>query len=254
MSADPAPPATASEAVALAEGDLRPVGFLDNASNHTLLAQVGAATDGRFAVYKPRAGERPLWDFPTGTLCQREAAAFEVSQALGWHLVPPTVLRTDGPAGPGSLQAFVPHDPQRHYFTLVQAGERLEPLARMAVFDLLVNNADRKASHVLVPDEEDAAPQGILGCDHGLCFHVEPKLRTVIWDLGAHPVPAAWREDVAALAATLREPGDELTVRLGQLLSAAELEALAGRAEAVATLEALPALDPEERPYPWPPL
>ena len=254
MTADPAPLAAVPEVIALAEGELRPLGFLDNASNHTLLVQIGAPTDGRFAVYKPRAGERPLWDFPTGTLCQRETAAFEVSEALGWHLVPPTVLRADGPAGIGSLQRFVPHDPERHYFALVEAGERTQALARMAVFDLLVNNADRKASHVLVPDEEDAAPQGILGCDHGLCFHPEPKLRTVIWDLGPVAVPAAWREELARLAEALADADSALTTRLGRLLEADELAALARRARALAELEALPDLDPQQRPYPWPPL
>lgn len=232
----------------MANAALTPRGFLARASNHTILVQVGEAADGRFAVYKPRSGERPLWDFPVGTLCDREVAAFVVSEALGWNLVPPTVLRTDGPRGPGSLQRFVPHDPERHYFTLIDEGGFSDRLAQMAVFDLLINNADRKGSHVMVADDGS-----VLGCDHGLAFHAMPKLRTVIWDLAGYELPQTWRDEVRRVADALAGDTD-LRLRLEELLAAEELDALAARAGALGDLRALPDIPPDRRPYPWPPL
>lgn len=233
----------------LAAAEVRPRGFLAGASNHTLLVQVGAAADGLHAVYKPRRGERPLWDFPTGTLCCREAAAYEVSTFLGWDLVPPTVMREDAPMGPGSLQQFVPHDPDRHYFALVEDDALHPELARMAVFDLLTNNADRKASHVLLADDGH-----LLGCDHGLTFHAEPKLRTVIWDLGGYPLEAGWRDDLGRLAAALASGEEGVGTRLLGLLSEHEVEALADRASVLRSMRTVPDIPPERRPYPWPPL
>jgi uncharacterized repeat protein (TIGR03843 family) len=232
----------------LATADLRPRGFLANASNHTLLVQVGPAERGVHAVYKPRKGERPLWDFPGGTLCQREAAAWLVSEALGWQVVPPTVLR-DGPMGVGSVQLFVPHDPEQHYFVLIDDPTTHDALARMALFDLLVNNADRKGSHVLRTDDGR-----ILGCDHGLTFHADPKLRTVIWDLGGRPIDPALRADLRRLAAALADDTGALRARITPLLSPAEVAALVQRAGILADLRALPALEHDRRPYPWPPL
>lgn len=233
----------------LESGELRARGFLDNASNHTLLVQVGdLAHDGGFAVYKPRRGERPLWDFPAGSLCQREVAASLVSDALGWALVPPTVLR-DGPLGIGSLQVFVPHDPERHYFVLVDEPECHDDLARIALFDLLINNADRKGSHVLAPDDGD----GLVAIDHGVAFHVEPKLRTVVWELGGRAIPATQRDDLRRVADELARDGD-LHGALGDLLASGELAVLAERAAILSSLEHLPAVDPDRRPYPWPPL
>lgn len=233
----------------LASAPLHARGFLANASNHTLLVQVGPAAAGLHAVYKPRAGERPLWDFPRGTLCQREAAAYTVSEFLGWDLVPPTVLRDDAPAGPGSLQAFVPHDPERHYFVLVRDDEHHPRLALMALFDLLVNNADRKASHVMLTDDGR-----LLGCDHGLTFHVEPKLRTVIWDLGGVAVERAASADLARLAAALEDPDEPLRRQLETLLAPEEVAGLAQRAAVLRGLRRLPSVDRERRPFPWPPL
>lgn len=223
-------------------------GFLADASNHTLLVQVGADADGRFAVYKPRAGERPLWDFPRGTLCQREVAAYVVDEALGWELVPPTVLRDDAPHGPGAVQRFVPHDPDRHYFALLDEGGHERRLVQMALFDLVVNNADRKGGHVVMGDDGQ-----IFGIDHGLTFHVQPKLRTVVWDLGGYEVEATWREDLRHLAADLAD-GGQVRRGLAELLSEDELDALAERAAAVAGLTTLPELPPRRRPYPFPPL
>lgn len=232
----------------VAEAPLQAKGFLAGASNHTLLCLLEDAEEDVFAtVYKPRNGERPLWDFPTGTLCAREAAAFEVSALLGWDLVPPTVLR-DGPLGPGSVQAFIPHDPEQHYFVLVEDEANHPALRTLAVFDLLVNNADRKGSHVIAADDGH-----LFAVDHGLTFHVEPKLRTVIWDLGDAVIPEVLRADLSRFAErlTAREPD---TAALRALLSDAEVEALTARAKALSRRARLPYPPPHERPYPWPPL
>lgn len=233
----------------LCEAPLTVLGFLAEASNHTMLVRLGDDDgDGPHAIYKPRAGERPLWDFPTGTLCQREAAAFVVSEFLGWEVVPPTVLR-DGPMGAGSVQLFVPHDPAQHYFVLVEDARHHAALARMALFDLLVNNADRKGSHVL-----RAADGHLWGVDHGLTFHVQLKLRTVIWELGGTPLEPDWRDDLGGLRAALERPDHPLSRRLAELLSPAEVSALVLRATALAEARALPVVDEDRRPYPWPPL
>jgi uncharacterized repeat protein (TIGR03843 family) len=233
----------------LATAQIKPRGFLANASNHTLLVQVGAAALGVHGVYKPSAGERPLWDFPAGTLANREVAAYLVSDFLGWAVVPPTVLRTDGPMGPGSVQLFLPHNPELHYFVLVEDRDNHPALARMALFDLVVNNADRKGSHVLLADDGR-----IQGCDHGVSFHTEPKLRTVIWDLGGYDLRPEWRADLARLAAALADGSSDLAAELSTVLSAGEIAALAHRASILRGLRALPTIDPEQRPYPWPPL
>ena len=236
------------ELTALAQQPLTVHGRLAGASNHTLLVQVGEAEQQRLAVYKPRSGERPLWDFPHGTLCDREVAAYVVSEALGWGLVPSTVRRDDAPHGPGAVQRFVDHDPERHYFALIDEGGYERALAQMAVFDVLVNNADRKASHVMA-----TAEGGVLGIDHGLTFHPQPKLRTVIWDMAGHDVAEAWRRDLASLAEQLARDSDARELLSG-LLADGELAALAQRAAALAELTALPDLPPRQRPYPWPPL
>jgi hypothetical protein len=233
----------------LSTAEIVPRGFLANASNHTLLVQVGARALGVHAVYKPRAGERPLWDFPAGTLCNREAAAFAVSEFLGWDLVPPTVLREDGPMGPGSVQMFVAHDPELHYFVLVEDPDTHPALARMALFDLLINNADRKASHVML-----AGDGAIRGCDHGVTFHPEPKLRTVIWDLGPRRVATEQHDDLARLATALADAAHPVTAQLHELLAPAEVMLLAERAAILRSLRALPDIAPERRPYPWPAL
>lgn len=208
-------------------------------SNATFLARVCDEAGEIRAVYKPHRGERPLWDFPDG-LYQREIAAYLVSEALGWQLVPETVLRHDAPLGVGSLQRFVEADFERHYFTLLEDERHHPALLRMAVFDLIANNADRKGGHCLV-DADDH----VWGIDNGLCFNLGPRLRTVIWDFGGHPVPDDLRADAARLA-------DDLPVGLDDLLSGPELEALRHRALAVSRLDVLPDPDPESRPYPWP--
>jgi hypothetical protein len=235
---DPAVP------LALATGALEVLGLLPNASNHTFLARARGGDDDLLAVYKPRRGETPLWDFPEGTLCAREVAAYVVARTLGWPNVPATVLR-DGPHGVGSVQRFVTSDPEEHYFTLAErfAAE----FRRVATFDMVVNNADRKAGHCLLGDDGR-----IHLVDHGVCFGEEPKLRTVIWGFIGDPLEVQARADLRRLAGDVR--AGPVRDELANLLSEAELEALAVRAEAVAALERFPEPGPDRRPFPWPPI
>ncbi|HEX6264568.1 MAG TPA: SCO1664 family protein [Actinomycetota bacterium] len=227
----------------LGTGELEVLGLLPNASNHTFLARVKSTEEELLAVYKPRRGEAPLWDFPEGTLCAREVAAYVVSRALGWPNVPATVLR-DGPYGVGSVQRFIPHDPEEHYFTLVERFP--EDFRRVAAFDMVVNNADRKSGHCLLGEDGR-----IFLVDHGVCFSDEPKLRTVIWDFIGDPVEEETRADVRRLAGEIR--GGEVRDELANLLAPAELAALADRADTVAAAVRFPEPGPD-RPFPWPPI
>jgi uncharacterized repeat protein (TIGR03843 family) len=231
----------------LLEEDLAPLGFITSASNGTMLCRLGDPDAGRYAVYKPGQHERPLWDFP-GELYLREVAAYRLSEHLGWGLVPPTVLR-DGPRGPGSVQLFVPHDPARHYFALLEEGVHDTALVRLAMFDMVANNADRKGGHVLVR----VGDERLYGIDHGLCFHVEAKLRTVVWDLPHVPYPPDAAADLRGLARRLRA-GDEALDDLRGLLAGPEVRVLARRAAQVADMPAMPDVDPDDRWYPWPPI
>ncbi|MBW3604890.1 MAG: SCO1664 family protein [Actinobacteria bacterium] len=233
----------------LRDAELELLGVLAGASNHTLLVRLNSGDTGedrQFAVYKPQRGERPLWDFPAGTLCRREVAAYRISAFLGWGLVPPTVLRA-GPLGMGSVQQFVLHDPAEHYFTLVEDPARHDRLAQLATFDLLVNNADRKGGHVLRVVEADR----LVGIDHGLTFHVQPKLRTVIWELGGRAIRDDWRADVRRLATSLGDGDIEL---VADLLDSDEVAVLQRRAELLADRATLPDPPHDRRPYPWPPV
>lgn len=227
----------------LEHGELELLGLLPRSSNYTFLAK---ATDGAaevLAVYKPRRGEAPLWDFPQGTLCQREVAAFVVADALGWPTVPPTVLR-EGPEGPGSVQRFVEFDPRQHFFTM--QDERQDDFRRVALFDAVVNNADRKSGHCLLSTE------GRPFCiDHGVCFHEEPKLRTVIWDFAGEEVSPTLLEDLRRFEERLSGP--VLRAALGELLSEREIAAMEERLAALIAAERFP--EPgTDRPYPWPPV
>ncbi len=168
----------------LARGDLALVGLLPRSSNSTFLARVTDATDELLGVYKPRDGETPLWDFPDGTLYRREVAAYVVARALGWPRVPPTLVR-EGPHGVGSVQRFLPFDPQEHYFTLLDDPERQRTFRRVAAFDVVINNADRKSGHCLLAEDGE-----LFFIDHGVCFSEDPKLRTVIWDFVGEPIAA----------------------------------------------------------------
>jgi len=228
----------------LATGELEVLGLLPNASNHTFLARARREGEDMLGVYKPRRGETPLWDFPEGTLCAREVATYVVARALGWPNVPATVLR-NGPYGIGSVQRFVPSDPQEHYFTL---QERF-PAAfrRVAAFDLVVNNADRKAGHCLLGEDDR-----IYVVDHGVCFSEEPKLRTVIWDFIGDPLEDDVRADLRMVAGEVR--GGPLRDELANLLAESELAALEARAREVAAMERFPEPGEDHRPFPWPPI
>jgi hypothetical protein len=221
-------------------------GMLPWGSNYAYVLSVSNGDVTVPAVYKPRRGERPLWDFPDGTLCYREVAAFVVSAALGWQIVPPTVLR-GGPYGLGSIQFFVDHDPDINYFTPLPAHCQPQ-LQRIAAFDYLINNADRKGGHCLL----DA--QGHLwGIDHGLSFHHTPKLRTVIWEFAGQPVPESILADVRALCDSMGAPGSKVNQTMTTLLSAREVESLRARVERLVRGRRFP--QPGAGPnYPWPPV
>jgi uncharacterized repeat protein (TIGR03843 family) len=215
-------------------------------SNYTFLAEVSKDGDTLKGVYKPSRGERPLWDFPPTSLARREAAAFQVSEALGWELVPPTVYRKKAPIGPGSLQLYIEHDPEIHYFNLEEADR--QSLRPVVIFDLLVNNADRKGSHLLF----DAAHHLWL-IDHGICFHSDDKLRTVIWDFAGEPIPQNLIADLRAFLKALA-PGTDLSRELQALLKPEEVRALTRRAERLIALQCFPEPEPDQRSFPWPPI
>ncbi|MDP9067502.1 MAG: SCO1664 family protein [Actinomycetota bacterium] len=227
----------------LAGGDVEVLGLLPYSSNYTFLARVTRGDEQVHAVYKPKRGERPLWDFPHGTLAAREVAAYLVARAAGWPIVPPTVLRDDAPMGEGSLQLFIGHDPDRHYFVLME--ERADELRTFAAFDAVINNADRKGGHVI--EDRDAR---LWAVDHGVSFHVEPKLRTVIWSYAEEPLGDDLRERLEVLGAALSEPG-ELQDELSQLLSPEEVEATLERVAGLLVEDRFPA-PPADRPLPWP--
>ncbi len=232
----------AAERTLLARGAIEVVGRVAWSSNAALLVTVAADEGEMLAVYKPQRGERPLWDFPDGTLCRRETASYVVSETLGWDIVPTTVLR-DGPYGVGMVQRFVEHDPDDHYFTLLEAHP--DEFRRFAAFDVVVNNADRKGGHCL----QELATGHVYGIDHGLTFHVGPKLRTVIWDFASEPVPEDLVADVEGLRAVLDGAlGDELC----GLLHPAELDALRRRVDDLLVRARYPEPDEGYHSVPWP--
>jgi uncharacterized repeat protein (TIGR03843 family) len=224
----------------LVEGDLEVLRRIPWASNATVLARVRHHDLEGLVVYKPVKGERPLWDFPNGTLYRREVAAYLVSEQLGWGLVPPTLAR-DGPLGVGSVQLWVDADPEVTAFELLAADDPVLP--RIAAFDVVVNNADRKAGHCLAGDAGR-----VWAIDHGVCFHQQPKLRTVLWDLAGRRLEQAVVADLDALARQV--VAGDLGDRLGALLAPDEVGAVAVRARALAQAGELPA--PRGRAYPWP--
>ena len=251
--------ATADLLPLLQTGHLELVGLLPWSSNYTFLVKITGQVGDREgaieveAVYKPRRGERPLWDFPNGTLCQRELASFIISRALGWELVPLTVLR-EGPHGLGSLQLFVNHDPERHYLTF-EGDPLLRPqLQQIALFDILINNADRKSGHVLLQVQGHTDGRDRLWTiDHGICFHTEAKLRTVIWEFAGQPIPAPLLHSLALFQAALCEQNGALRAELAGLLTEAELLALQKRAQRL-LVEAKFCHPGPGRHYPWPPI
>jgi uncharacterized repeat protein (TIGR03843 family) len=235
---------TMAEALALlSAGDLEVLGRLPWSSNGTFLAQLRGGDADALVVYKPARGERPLWDFGRGTLARREVASFAVAQAMGLELIPPTILR-DGPAGEGAVQLFVEHDPEDHYFTLRERGDLDPVFLRFAAFDVVANNADRKAGHFLL-----AGDGHIWGIDHGLTFHVDPKLRTVVWEYAGTPLPEEITDGLCRLLDALEH--GELAAQLRGLLDRAEIDALRDRTDHLLRLGAYP--HPYvDYPYPWP--
>jgi len=213
-------------------------------SNYTLLVDVVCEDAQARAVYKPTQGVRPLWDFDAPTLARREVMAHLVSEHLGWELVPPTYYRKTGPMGPGSLQLFIEHDPEHHFFTFSpEDRQRLRPAA---LFDILINNADRKGGHFIVDSEDH-----IWLIDHGVCFHEEPKLRTVLWDFADEPIPDDLLSQLTGFLEAFENDGAWI-VQLQRHLSAREITALKRRTERLLALKVFPAPHKHVRPYPWP--
>jgi uncharacterized repeat protein (TIGR03843 family) len=230
----------------LRNGEITIKGEFAWGSNYTFLAEVGNNGDKILSVYKPSRGERPLYDFPPASLARREAAAYVVSEGLGWELVPPTVFRKKAPIGPGSLQLYIEHNPEIHYFNLNKVDrQRLRPVV---LFDLLINNADRKGSHLLFDIDNH-----LWLIDHGICFHTEDKLRTVIWDFAGEPIPDKLINDLQAFIQLL-DPSTSLSKDLHTLLAPQEIKALANRAGFLITQGKFPQPDPNHRSFPWPPL
>jgi hypothetical protein len=223
----------------LTEGDMEVHGRIAGSSNATLLVTCRLGPDELLAVYKPSKGERPLWDFPGG-LFRREVAAYVLSETLGWGLVPETVTRDEGPFGPGSVQRFVHEDGESHYFTLRDEPKWHPALMRVCAFDVVANNADRKSGHVLLAEDR------LWAIDHGLCFHRQPKLRTVIWDFAGDRIPNRLRSALERLC-------DPDAGRFDGLLSDAEVEAVGHRARHLLTTGVFPEPEGGDRPpYPWP--
>lgn len=222
----------------LTEGEIGVLGQLPESSNVVLAADLTLSEDYGWAIYKPAAGEQPLHDFPPG-LHVRERAAFLVSEHLGWHIVPPTVIRDDAPAGIGSLQWFLDLSGE-HYFTLYDTHPRSwDQLRRIAVFDFLINNTDRKSGHVL----QDKAG-AIWGIDHGLCFNPDTRLRTVIWDFQGEEIAEELQADVERFARAI--PAD-----VAELLDDREVEMIQSRANRIVRLPYLPRPWSDYQ-YPWP--
>jgi hypothetical protein len=238
---DPATPGRIVEL--LSQGEVTLLGQIPWSSNVIFLTNVDDGDLSTLAIYKPRRGETPLWDFPHGTLCLREVAAYVVSRSLGWPLIPPTVLR-DGPHGPGALQLYIDADPRASYFTLRE--ERLPDLLPLALFDLVANNADRKGGHLLLD-------QGgrMWAIDNALTFHPAPKLRTVIWDFAGDSIPDEYQDD-------LRQLWDGLACKsalgqaLNKLLAKDEIGALQVRLRTLLESTVFPHPDPSCRQVPWP--
>ncbi|MBD0837996.1 MULTISPECIES: SCO1664 family protein [unclassified Streptomyces] len=265
------PPRSVTPVDLLTEGELTVRGRIREASNAALLCTV--THEGRQAscIYKPVAGERPLWDFPDGNLAGREVAAYAVSEATGWGLVPPTVLR-DGPYGEGMCQLWIDAAPDSELLALVDAEEPEpgwkaigfaevgegrtallvhaddERLRRLAVLDAVVNNADRKGGHLL------PAPDGRLyGIDHGVTFNVENKLRTLLWGWAGEPLTGEAVEVLKALKESL-EPDGQLATTLPGLITPAEIDATRARVDALLTSGRHPEPSGEWPAIPWPPV
>ena len=248
MDADATTPASQPAAIdspldLLRTGELLIEGRLVDASNTTLYCTVEREGVRAVCIYKPRAGERPLWDFPTGTLSRREVAAYEVSEALGWQIVPPTVWR-DGPLGAGMVQQWIEVDETVDLVDLVRSDR--PDLRRMAVFDVVINNADRKGGHIL------PTPEGrLFGIDHGVAFAIEDKVRTLLWQWEGDPIPADVLADLVRLDESIRR--GSLRTALRALLSSQEVSALSRRVTRLLDSAHHPGPSPDWPAIPWPP-
>jgi uncharacterized repeat protein (TIGR03843 family) len=232
-------PVSGRELTLLTEGRVELLGRIPRSSNETFLVEVSCGNDSAHAVYKPEAGERPLLDFEPG-LYRRERAAYLLSESLKWGLVPLTVIREEAPLGVGSLQWFIECDFGEHYFTLyADAPATHRDLARIAVFDYVSNNTDRKSGHVLRGHDGR-----VWGIDHGLCFSAAFKLRTVIWDFAGDPIPEALLQDIAPLA-------EATPPEVAELLDDDEVSALQHRVQRLLRTAVLP-VDRTGMRYPWP--
>jgi uncharacterized repeat protein (TIGR03843 family) len=221
-------------------GDYELKGQFTFGSNYTFLVSVHHEGKDYPAVYKPLQGEQPLWDFPENTLAGREVAAYLVSEALGFHIVPFTTLRHDGPYGAGSLQQYIDYDPEYHYFSFSEEDKQL--LKPIVLFDMLCNNADRKGSHVFF---ENSTHQ-LYAIDHGICFHEDDKLRTVLWDFSGQKIP----QDLLDCLSLRRS----LLADLERYLSVREITALRARADSIVKKGVFPRQPRDRRAMPWPPL
>ena len=225
---------------ALQHGRLELKGQFMLGSNYTFLVSAQHEDAAYRAVYKPIRGEQPLWDFEENSLAQREVAAYVMSETLGFHFVPFTALREDGPYGAGSIQQYIEYDPDYHYFNFT--GDDKHATQSVAVFDLLINNADRKGSHVFFEKETHK----LYAIDHGICFHEEYKLRTVIWDFAGQPIS----DD---LLAPLSQRDNWRDI-LEPYLSPREIAALRRRADTLLASRVFPLPPQGRRSFPYPPI
>lgn len=230
----------------LTRGEIEMQGMVPWSSNYTYVVSVKHRDRQAYAIYKPQCGERPLWDFEDGTLCKREVAAYELSEFLGFPNIPVTVLREDAPQGLGMVQEFVDHKRRENFFT-VRDKHRAE-MQGIAVFDALVNNTDRKGGHILV-DQNGV----VWTIDHGVTFHEDPKLRTVIWDFVDEPIPEALCKQLDKLRAALKT-NEPIRAKLDLLLARSELRALNARLNELLQTRVYPS-PPDDWPHiPWPPV
>ena len=232
---------------ALKNGNLSLEGQFIYGSNYTLLGKITHNGISFNVVYKPTAGERPLFDFQQGSLSKREVAAYVVNQSLAWDLIPPTIYRPDNlPMGPGSIQQFIEHNPEHHFFSFSEA--EIQKLRPVALFDILINNADRKGGHILFDEDNH-----IWIIDHGICFHSQPKLRTVIWNFIGEKIPEDLMLDVSRLIMSLESKTDTFH-QLSNLLSTNEISSIISRSKNIIDQKTFPPPDQNNRPYPWPPI
>lgn len=230
--------------ILLRDGELSIEGRLVDASNATMYCAVSADGLTAACVYKPVAGERPLWDFPDGSLAEREVAAYELSEATGWSIVPPTVYR-DGPLGPGMVQLWIAEDDTVDVVGMIRRRDAVA-LRRIAVFDAVINNADRKGGHLL-----PTIGGHVYGVDHGVSFHVEDKLRTVLWQWAGNRLPAEIVADLEALRAQLDVTLGE---RLCDLLTTREVRRAIRRVDRLLATGRHPEPSGDWPPVPWPPM